>query len=77
MPAKYRQTLQHAHREIVGMLPEGKWISDASTLKKKVGRIRRKSTALCSTVEKAGHRSAGCAGQGDAVPAKNLPGAEW
>ena len=37
MPEHYRKTLvrqisQHAHSEIVGMLPEGNWISRAPTL---------------------------------------------
>jgi ring-1,2-phenylacetyl-CoA epoxidase subunit PaaA len=41
MPEAYRQTLirqiaQHAHSEIVGMLPEGNWITRAPTLKRKV-----------------------------------------
>ncbi|GAC1419707.1 MAG: 1,2-phenylacetyl-CoA epoxidase subunit A [Flavisolibacter sp.] len=41
MPEKYRQTLirqisQHAHSEIVGMLPESNWISRAPTLKRKL-----------------------------------------
>jgi ring-1,2-phenylacetyl-CoA epoxidase subunit PaaA len=41
MPEKYRQTLirqisQHAHSEIVGMLPEGSWISRAPSLKRKL-----------------------------------------
>jgi ring-1,2-phenylacetyl-CoA epoxidase subunit PaaA len=40
MPEKYRQTLirqvsQHAHSEIVGMLPEGNWITRAPSLKRK------------------------------------------
>ena len=40
MPEAYRRTLvrqiqQHAHSEIVGMLPEGNWISRAPTLKRK------------------------------------------
>ena len=40
MPEKYRQNLirqvsQHAHSEIVGMLPEGNWISRAPSLKRK------------------------------------------
>jgi len=40
MPEDYRRTLvrqisQHAHSEIVGMLPEGNWISRAPTLKRK------------------------------------------
>ncbi|WP_426149654.1 1,2-phenylacetyl-CoA epoxidase subunit PaaA [Pseudomonas sp. DC3000-4b1] len=41
MPEAYRQTLirqisQHAHSEIVGMLPEGNWITRAPTLKRKL-----------------------------------------
>jgi len=41
MPEAYRQTLirqisQHAHSEIVGMLPEGNWITRAPTLRRKV-----------------------------------------
>ncbi|HTV51921.1 MAG TPA: 1,2-phenylacetyl-CoA epoxidase subunit PaaA [Steroidobacteraceae bacterium] len=40
MPEGYRQTLirqisQHAHSEIVGMLPEGNWISRAPSLERK------------------------------------------
>src|SRR6185369_11368801 len=40
MPDAYRKTLirqisQHAHSEIVGMLPEGNWITRAPTLKRK------------------------------------------
>ena len=38
MPEKYRKTLirqisQHAHSEIVGMLPEGNWITRAPIIK--------------------------------------------
>ena len=41
MPDAYRQTLirqisQHAHSEIVGMLPEGNWITRAPSLRRKV-----------------------------------------
>ncbi len=41
MPADYRQALirqiaQHAHSEVVGMLPEGNWISRAPSLRRKV-----------------------------------------
>jgi ring-1,2-phenylacetyl-CoA epoxidase subunit PaaA len=41
MPEAYRQTLirqisQHAHSEIVGMLPEGNWITRAPSLKRKL-----------------------------------------
>ena len=40
MPDAYRKTLirqigQHAHSEIVGMLPEGNWITRAPTLRRK------------------------------------------
>src|SRR5690606_7221548 len=40
MPEAYRKTLirqisQHAHSEVVGMLPEGNWITRAPTLKRK------------------------------------------
>ncbi len=53
MPAAYRKTLirqisQHAHSEIVGMLPEGNWITRAPTL-------RRKSILLAKVQDEAGH----------------------
>jgi len=53
MPEKYRQTLvrqisQHAHSEIVGMLPEGNWITRAPTLK-------RKAILLAKVQDEAGH----------------------
>lgn len=53
MPEKYRQTLirqisQHAHSEIVGMLPEGNWITRAPTLK-------RKATLIAKVQDEAGH----------------------
>ncbi len=53
MPEKYRQTLirqisQHAHSEIVGMLPEGAWISRAPTLK-------RKQILVAKVQDEAGH----------------------
>lgn len=53
MPEKYRQTLirqisQHAHSEIVGMLPEGNWITRAPSL-------RRKSTLIAKVQDEAGH----------------------
>lgn len=46
MPDRYRQTLirqisQHAHSEIVGMLPEGNWISRAPSLRRKVALIAK------------------------------------
>lgn len=53
MPAKYRQQLirmisQHAHSEIVGMLPEGAWITRAPSL-------RRKMILLAKVQDEAGH----------------------
>lgn len=53
MPEKYRQTLirqisQHAHSEIVGMLPEGNWITRAPNL-------RRKAILLAKVQDEAGH----------------------
>lgn len=41
MPEKYRKTLirqisQHAHSEIIGMLPEGNWINRAPSLSRKL-----------------------------------------
>lgn len=53
MPETYRKTLirqisQHAHSEIVGMLPEGNWISRAPSLK-------RKAILLAKIQDEAGH----------------------
>jgi ring-1,2-phenylacetyl-CoA epoxidase subunit PaaA len=53
MPDSYRQTLirqisQHAHSEIVGMLPEGNWITRAPNL-------RRKAVLLAKVQDEAGH----------------------
>ena len=53
MPEAYRKTLvrqisQHAHSEIVGMLPEGNWITRAPTL-------RRKAILLAKVQDEAGH----------------------
>ncbi len=53
MPAAYRKTLirqisQHAHSEIVGMLPEGNWITRAPSL-------RRKVALLAKVQDEAGH----------------------
>lgn len=53
MPEKYRQTLirqisQHAHSEIVGMLPEANWITRAPSL-------RRKATLIAKVQDEAGH----------------------
>jgi ring-1,2-phenylacetyl-CoA epoxidase subunit PaaA len=46
MPAAYRKTLtrqisQHAHSEIVGMLPEGNWITRAPSLRRKVALLAK------------------------------------
>jgi len=46
MPAAYRRTLvrqisQHAHSEVVGMLPEGNWITRAPTLRRKVALLAK------------------------------------
>jgi ring-1,2-phenylacetyl-CoA epoxidase subunit PaaA len=46
MPTGYRKTLmrqisQHAHSEIVGMLPEGNWITRAPSLKRKLGLLAK------------------------------------
>ena len=53
MPEAYRKTLirqisQHAHSEIVGMLPEGNWITRAPSLK-------RKAILLAKIQDEAGH----------------------
>ncbi|MBB5205118.1 ring-1,2-phenylacetyl-CoA epoxidase subunit PaaA [Inhella inkyongensis] len=53
MPPAYRKTLvrqisQHAHSEIVGMLPEGNWISRAPSLK-------RKAILLAKVQDEGGH----------------------
>jgi ring-1,2-phenylacetyl-CoA epoxidase subunit PaaA len=53
MPDAYRKQLirmmsQHAHSEIVGMLPEGNWISRAPSL-------RRKAILLAKVQDEAGH----------------------
>ena len=46
MPEKYRKTLirqisQHAHSEIVGMLPEGNWITRCPSLRRKVALLAK------------------------------------
>ena len=53
MPDAYRRTLvrqisQHAHSEIVGMLPEGNWLTRAPSL-------RRKAILLAKVQDEAGH----------------------
>ena len=53
MPEGYRKTMirqisQHAHSEIIGMQPEGNWISRAPSL-------RRKAILLAKVQDEAGH----------------------
>jgi len=53
MPAAYRKTLlrqisQHAHSEVVGMLPEGNWITRAPSL-------RSKAILLAKVQDEGGH----------------------
>jgi ring-1,2-phenylacetyl-CoA epoxidase subunit PaaA len=53
MPEKYRRQLirmmsQHAHSEVVGMLPEGNWVTRAPSL-------RRKMALLAKIQDEAGH----------------------
>ena len=53
MPEAYRHTLirqisQHAHSEIVGMLPEGNWITRAPTL-------QRKAVLIAKVQDEGGH----------------------
>jgi len=53
MPARYRSQLtrmmsQHAHSEVVGMLPEGNWITRAPSL-------RRKQSLIAKVQDEAGH----------------------
>jgi ring-1,2-phenylacetyl-CoA epoxidase subunit PaaA len=53
MPEKYRASLirqvaQHAHSEIIGMQPEGNWITRAPSL-------RRKASLLAKVQDEAGH----------------------
>ena len=53
MPERYRKQLirmmsQHAHSEVIGMLPEGNWITRAPSLK-------RKKILLAKVQDEAGH----------------------
>src|SRR5215207_1834701 len=53
MPEAYRKTLvrqiaQHAHSEIIGMQPEGNWLTRAPSL-------RRKAILLAKVQDEAGH----------------------
>ncbi len=53
MPERYRKQLvrmmsQHAHSEVVGMLPEGNWITRAPSL-------RRKMSLIAKVQDEAGH----------------------
>src|SRR5215475_2180757 len=53
MPDAYRKTMirqiaQHAHSEIIGMQPEGSWVTRAPSL-------RRKAILLAKVQDEAGH----------------------
>lgn len=53
MPERYRKQLvrmmsQHAHSEVIGMLPEGNWITRAPSLRRKMG-------LLAKVQDEAGH----------------------
>ena len=53
MPGAYRKTMvrqiaQHAHSEIIGMQPEGNWVTRAPSL-------RRKAILLAKVQDEAGH----------------------
>src|ERR671910_1994984 len=53
MPEAYRKTLirqisQHAHSEVIGMQPEGNWLTRAPSL-------RRKAALLAKIQDEAGH----------------------
>ena len=47
-PTMIRQIAQHAHSEIIGMQPEGDWITRAPSL-------RRKAILLAKVQDEAGH----------------------
>ena len=57
MPDAYRKTLirqigQHAHSEIVGMLPEGNWITRAPTLRRKailLAKVQDEAGTVCTS----------------------------
>src|SRR5258707_6143643 len=60
MPEAYRRTLirqisQHAHSEIIGMQPEGNWITRAPSL-------RRKAILMAKVQDEAGHGLYLCSG---------------
>jgi hypothetical protein len=65
MPERYRKQLvrmmsQHAHSEVVGMLPEGNWITRAPSLRRKMSLIAKvqDEAATGSTSTAAPRRSA-------------------
>ena len=63
MPEAYRKTLirqigQHGHSEIIGMLPEGNWITRAPTLKRKavlLAKFRMKQVMDCIYIAQPKH----------------------
>lgn len=66
MPDAYRKTLirqigQHAHSEIVGMLPEGNWITRAPTLRRKailLAKYRTRPDTACTSTARLKHWAA-------------------
>lgn len=66
MPDAYRKTLirqigQHAHSEIVGMLPEGNWITRAPTLRRKailLAKVQDKPVMVCISIAPPKHWAA-------------------
>ncbi len=63
MPEAYRKTLirqvsQHAHSEIVGMLPEGNWITRAPSLKRKailLAKVQDEAGMVCIYIARLKH----------------------
>lgn len=66
MPDAYRKTLirqigQHAHSEIVGMLPEGNWITRAPTLRRKailLAKVQDEAIMVCISIAPPKHWAA-------------------
>ena len=58
MPEAYRRTLirqisQHAHSEIIGMQPEGNWLTRAPTMKRKAILLAKVQDCLLYTSDAA------------------------
>ena len=61
MPDEYRKQLirmisQHAHSEIVGMLPEGAWITRAPNLRRKMTLLAKVQDEAVNFDELMGHK---------------------